>query len=117
MASRPFQVLDELVEERLNRSWDIRRQQNGDVVTYDVSAPDGGRIELGQSQGVHLWLSLPQGWRSDTHADDIESLIYDFNQYISMADAILRGQLVVPDRKPDSRPKRWEVPEFDLVMT
>ena len=116
MGVRPVQVLDELVDERLSRSWDVRRRQDGDVVTYDVSSPDGRRVVLGQSYGVHLWLSLPQGWRSDTHDDDMESLVYDFNQYVSMADAILRGQLAVPHREPDSRSPRWRVAEFDLVM-
>ncbi|HEX8081857.1 MAG TPA: hypothetical protein VF557_16720 [Jatrophihabitans sp.] len=115
MASRALQELDELVDERLSR-WDIRRQQDGDRVTYDVSSPDGRRVELGQNHSVHLWLSLPQGWRSDTAGDDVESLVHDFNEYISMADAILRGQLVVPPREPGSRRQRWVVPEFDLFM-
>ena len=109
-------MLDELVEERLGRLGDLRRRQDGDVVIYDVCSPDGRRVELGRAHGVHLWFSLPQGWRSDTHGDDIESLLYDFTQYIDVADAILRGQLAVPHKGPGPRRRRWEVPEYDLVM-
>ena len=117
MAAGPVQVLDELVDERLGPYWDIRRQQTGEVITYVVSSPAGGRVDLGQSYGVHLWLSLPQGWRADTHGDDVESLVYDFNQYLDLAEAILRGELAVPHRDPNSRSRRWELPEFDLVLS
>ncbi|HET7474795.1 MAG TPA: hypothetical protein VFJ97_02080 [Dermatophilaceae bacterium] len=116
MTTDPSQVLDELVEERLGRSWDLQREQGGEVRTYYVSSPSGRRIELGQSYGVHLWLVLPQGWRVDTHADDLDSLVFEFSQFISLAEAILRDQVRVPHPEPDSRSRRWDIPEFGIVM-
>jgi|GEM_PF-4533130 len=116
MTAGPTAVLDELVDERLGRHWDIRRQQDGDVITYTVATATGDRVELGQSYGLHLWLSLSQGWRSDTHGDDVESLVYEFNEYLDIIEAILRGQVIVPPRDPDSRMERWKVPDVDVVM-
>jgi len=116
MTAGRIRVLDELVDERLGRHWDIQRQQHDEVITYTVATPAGDRIELGQSYGVHLWLSLSQGWRADTQADDVESLVYELDEYLDVVEAILRGQVTVPPRDPDSRSKRWKVPDIDVVM-
>lgn len=109
-------MLDELVAERLGRFWDIRRQQHGEVITYAVPSPTGERVELGHSYGLHLWLCLPQGWRADTHDDDLEGLVEELNQYIDIADAVLRQQLTVPHHGSDPRPNRWKISEFDVTL-
>ena len=101
MTAGPTAVLDELVDERLGgRHWDIRRQQDGDVITYTVATATGDRVELGQSYGLHLWLSLSQGWRSDTHGDDVESLVYEFNEYLDIIEATAPGSGHCPASRP-----------------
>ena len=116
MTTGPAGVLDELVNERLGRRWSLQRQQAGEVITYTVATAAGDRIELGHSYGVHLWLSVSPGWRSDTHGDDVDSLVYEFDEYLDIVEAILRGQVIVPPQNPDSRSRQWKVPGTDVVM-
>ncbi|MBN9610177.1 MAG: hypothetical protein J0I11_12780 [Actinobacteria bacterium] len=65
------------------------------------------RIVLGHQFEAHLWLVVDDTWRADTAADDLESLLYEWDEYLQIAQAVLNGDINPPAVSPNLPRNRW----------
>lgn len=74
------------------------------------------RIVLGHQFGAHLWLVVDGAWRADTAADDLDSLLYEWDDYLRIAQAILSDAIVPPEVSPDLPRNKWVIADSHLFL-
>jgi hypothetical protein len=114
----PLEVVNALIDKRLGTFCQVTLKTDQDSFEYTISAASGRTIKTGYAHQIHVWLELRCGWRYDTHADDVEGLLYEFEEILDIAGAFLRSSLSPPKvETPQTSGDRWSVPDSNMVMT
>lgn len=74
------------------------------------------RVVVGHADSVHIWLVVDGMWRADSHGDDLESLMFDWSQFLSLADGLLSRRMDPPSSVGKDSREKWYVPELRLIL-
>lgn len=110
-------VLDaSLVEWAARSKWHVRKEATKRYVTFLLSAPlASNAVEIGHANDVHIWIIVNGQWRADSHGDDLESLLFEWEQYLELAEGVIAGAVKVPTIS-DSEAGQWFVRHLDLYL-
>lgn len=94
------------------------KDQRFGVAWIIEQAGSRSQVVMGHAHDVHIWIIVNGEWRADSHADDLESLVYEWRLFLKSAERILNGQEEPPIAKAGSRPRRelWAIRDPDLTL-
>ena|SRR5215212_9688101 len=117
MASVGRELDSSLSEWAENLSLPVQRSDAHRSVEFSIEVPGTDRrVEIGHANDVHIWLMVDNCWRVDSHADDLESLMFDWMQFLELAGRVLRGTADPPPVTDPQTRQSWFIPDLELYL-